>query len=278
MKRPAFQFYVDAWLSDSALRRCTHAERGVWIDVLCFLHQGDQYGVLRWPLSEIAQAVGCKLPVLQGLVARQVLRGTDRGECEPFIYTPRSGRKEGAPVTLVAAEAGPIWYSRRMVRDEYVRTIRGESGRFGETPKAAPKPPKGDGPPASTPSPATQEQKQEPPLPPTGGKPSRSKPLTSLPAFLDDCRRRGVVAIPPDAAVFSYADKIGLPPEFLDLAWAEFESRHTGNGKRYRDWPAAFLNAVKGNWFKLWWVQEGEYRLTTPGVQAQRAASARAAA
>lgn len=149
MKRPSFQFYPGDWQANSNLRRCTHAEKGVWLDVLCLMHDQPEYGVLRWPLKEIAQAVGAKLSDLKGLCTKQVLKGSDAGLAEAYIYTPRSGRKDGEPVTLLPIQDGPIWYSSRMVKDEYVRTIRGESSRFGEgndeAPKHSPKPPFGDG-------------------------------------------------------------------------------------------------------------------------------------
>lgn len=149
MKRPSFQFYPGDWQVNSNLRRCTHAERGAWLDVMCLMHDQDEYGVLRWPLKEIAQSVGAPLPLLRGLVAKGVLKGADLHLDEPFIYTPRSGRKDGEPVTLIAIQDGPLWYSSRMVKDEHVRTIRGESSRFGEgngeDTKAAPKGGFGDG-------------------------------------------------------------------------------------------------------------------------------------
>jgi len=142
--RPSFQFYPGDWQSNSNLRRCTHAEKGVWVDVMCLLHDQPEYGVLRWPLKEIAQAIGCKPAELKALQVKGVLKGDDKQLAEPFIYTPRSGRKDGAPVTLVPTQAGPIWYSSRMVRDEYVRTIRADSAGNGGPPKAAPKPPFGE--------------------------------------------------------------------------------------------------------------------------------------
>ena len=158
MRRPSFQFYPGDWQSNSNLRRCTHAERGAWIDVMCLLHDQAEYGQLRWSLKEIAQAIGAPITLLKGLVAKGVLKGGDANVSEPFIYTPRSGRKDGEPVTLVPTQAGPLWYSSRMVKDEYVRTIRGEATRFGDTsndaPNPSPKPPfgevKGDGSSSST--------------------------------------------------------------------------------------------------------------------------------
>lgn len=58
--RPSFQFYPGDWRSNTKLRRCTFAERGIWIDLLCMLHDSKEYGVLRWPLKDLAQALGCR--------------------------------------------------------------------------------------------------------------------------------------------------------------------------------------------------------------------------
>lgn len=132
MKRPSFQFYPADWRNNAKLRRCSWAARGAWIELLGLLHDSDNYGVLRWPLKQIAQALGCPLKLLNELVECGVLYGTEKGECEPFVYTPRSGRKNGLPVELLPAQQGPVWFSPRMVRDEYVRTVRGESTRFNE--------------------------------------------------------------------------------------------------------------------------------------------------
>lgn len=144
MKRPSFQFYPADWRNNAKLRRCSWEARGVWIELLGLLHDSDNYGVLAWPLKEIAQALGAPVKALKELVDKGVLYGIEKGECEPFVYTPRSGRKEGEPVALVPAQQGPVWFSPRMVRDEYVRTVRGESTRFGE----------GDGPKKKTPNPS----------------------------------------------------------------------------------------------------------------------------
>lgn len=144
MKRPSFQFYPGDWRNNAKLRRCTWSARGVWIELLGLLHDSDTYGVLHWPLKEIAQALGAPARELNELVRNGVLYGCEKGSCEPMVYRPKSGRIEGVPVTLVAAQPGPIWYSPRMVRDEYVRTKRGVSTRFGEGQGDAPNPsPKG---------------------------------------------------------------------------------------------------------------------------------------
>jgi hypothetical protein len=95
------------------------------------MHDSDRYGTLGWTLKEIAQALGCPMALLKELVTKGVLKGCDVGECEPMTYTPRSGRMDGCPVTLLATQPGPIWYSSRMLRDEYVRQNPGAFSRFG---------------------------------------------------------------------------------------------------------------------------------------------------
>lgn len=179
MKRPSFQFYPGDWTGNSNLRRCTHAEKGAWLDIMCLMHDQEEYGVLRWPLKEIALAAGCPIALVKALVSKGVLKGDDAELSEPFVYTPRSGRKNGDPVDLITTQAGPIWYSSRMVKDEYVRTIRGEGLRFGDgndaapkvapkkPSKASPKPPFGDG--SSSSSSSSPSGKDNPPNPPAGG-------------------------------------------------------------------------------------------------------------
>ncbi|MHB8916069.1 MAG: hypothetical protein ACYC4K_09695 [Thiobacillus sp.] len=73
--------------------------------------------------------------------------------------------------------------------------------------------------------------------------------------------------------VWEYAEKVGINSEWLQIAWIKFVERYTSdpayNRKRYVDWRRHFLNAVEGNWFKLWYAQQdGTFTLTTVGVQA----------
>ena len=125
MKRPSFQFYPGDWQSNSNLRRCTHEEKGIWIDVLCLFHDQNSYGIVRWNVKEIAQAIGCSYRKISGLVSKGILKGCDAGEtCEELVFVPRHGRTDGSAVTLIAAQEGPIWYSSRMVIDEYKRASR----------------------------------------------------------------------------------------------------------------------------------------------------------
>lgn len=150
MRRPSFQFYPADWRNNANLRRCSWAARGAWIEIMGLLHDSDRYGVLHWTLKEIAQAIGCPVALVKELASKDVLKGVDSGHCDSLIYVPRSGRKDGQPVELVRSQDGPIWYSSRMVKDEYIRDVRGENSRFdgdnNQSPKLAPKPTFGDSP------------------------------------------------------------------------------------------------------------------------------------
>jgi hypothetical protein len=160
MKRPSFQFYPGDWRKNSKLRRCSEAARGAWMDILCVLHDSDEYGICRWPLVELARAAGIPIKLAKELASKGVLKGADSG-CPPYVFTPRHAGKDGESVTLVQSSEQPCWYCSRFVRDEYLRQKRGQSTRFGTTnqpqeeePKATPKPPfgtrQGDGPSSSS--------------------------------------------------------------------------------------------------------------------------------
>jgi hypothetical protein len=116
------------------------------MDVLCVLHDSDEYGICRWPLVDLARAAGVPIKLLKELVAKDVLKGAEKG-AKPYIYTPRHAGKDGDPVTLVEANEGPCWYCSRFVRDEWIRQRRGQSTQFSsdnQPPKNSPKtPPKG---------------------------------------------------------------------------------------------------------------------------------------
>lgn len=158
MKRPAFQFYPGDWTANAKLKRCTHAERGIWMSVLCLFHDSEEaYGVLHWPLKDLAQAVGCKLTELKSLRDKGVLKGADKGEtCDAYIYRARHAGKDGDPITLLATQPGPVWYSSRMVRDEYKANVRAGNARE-NSPIGQPKPPP-DVPPKDPPKPTKGEE------------------------------------------------------------------------------------------------------------------------
>lgn len=129
MKRPSFQFYPSDWRGNANLRRCSDAARGAWMDILGTLHDSDEYGIVRWPLIELARAAGVSLKLARELAEKLVLKGSDAVH-SGYVHTPRHAGKDGEPVTLVPAGDGPCWYSSRMVRDEWRRSISGGPTRF----------------------------------------------------------------------------------------------------------------------------------------------------
>lgn len=87
--------------------------------------------------------------------------------------------------------------------------------------------------------------------------------------WLAACKAEGVKPIPEADPVWAYAERTGIPEAFVALAWAEFKRRRLASGKRQRNWPQTFRNAVEGNWLRLWWTDGATYSLTTQGQQAQ---------
>lgn len=115
MKRPSFQFYPADWLRDTALRSCSVGARGLWIDMLCFMHEGNPYGHLK---------VGNKVilaPNLSGMV------GATLDDVEGWLDELRQAG------VYDIAEDGSM-QSRRMIKDENLRNMRAAGGKLGGNP------------------------------------------------------------------------------------------------------------------------------------------------
>lgn len=114
MKRPAFQFYPADWRKDPALSICSLAARGLWIELMCIMHEADEYGTLKvngkgMTLQQIARMVG-ESPA----TTKKLLDELD--DAGVFSRT-----NDGAI------------YSRRMIRDENLRAIRAAGGQAGKS-------------------------------------------------------------------------------------------------------------------------------------------------
>ena len=144
---PSFQFYPADWRANAKLRSCGAAARGAWIDIMCVLHESDEYGVVRWPLVRLAKAADVRLAYAQELASNGVLRGGDACT-EPYIFTPFHAGQYGEPRVLVQPDGKSLWYSPRMVRDHWMRSRRGINTRFSAenpSPKWTPTQRQGDG-------------------------------------------------------------------------------------------------------------------------------------
>jgi len=118
MKRPSFQFYPGDWLHDTGLRACSLGARGLWIDMLSFMHQGVPYGHLTLPASKDS-GKDILRPILPGVLARMVGCGPE--ETERLL-----GELEDSGVFSRTTDG--VIFSRRMVEDEKVRQARANGG------------------------------------------------------------------------------------------------------------------------------------------------------
>lgn len=113
---PWIQWYPAKWLGDTGLRQCSSAARGLWIDILMFMHTCTPYGhlVIRGKpptFRQIASLIG-------GITEAQV--------------KARLGELEDAGV-FDRDEDGVI-ISRRMIRDNAKRSIARANGSKGGNP------------------------------------------------------------------------------------------------------------------------------------------------
>ncbi len=116
MKRPSFQFYPGDWLRSTDLRSCSIGARGLWMDMLCLMHEGTPYGYLK-----VKDKVITDLQLVR-------MTGGDLGEVKEFLAElEESG-------VLSRSEDGCI-FSRRMVKDEEMRLKRAAGGKEGGNPK-----------------------------------------------------------------------------------------------------------------------------------------------
>jgi hypothetical protein len=112
MKRPAFQFYPADWRKDAALQSCSLCSRGLWAEMMCIMHECDPYGTL----SVNGKPMGA--PQLSRLV----------GESEKGV---KKLLQELEDAGVFSRDSEGRIYSRRMVKDEYVRNVRAEGGKAG---------------------------------------------------------------------------------------------------------------------------------------------------
>lgn len=151
---------------------------------------------------------------------------------------------------------------RRAQESERKRTVREEKKTSAICPQSARNMSAADADKKRTREEKRREEKN-PPIPPKGP--------VSFKTWIEVVKAKGEKPIQEADPIFAYAEDIGLPDEFLALAWREFRHRYMqSDAKRYRDWRAVFRKAVRGNWFRLWWLDGEQYTLTTAGMQARR--------
>ena len=81
-KWPAFQFYTGDWLKDPKLGQCRPATRGIWMDLLCLMHENHRSGIITGTTESLARVCRCTQAeltrALKELKATETATVTDR--------------------------------------------------------------------------------------------------------------------------------------------------------------------------------------------------------
>ena len=122
---PWMKWYPTDWRSDPQLRMCSLAARGLWIELIGYMHEAETYGHLliggQAPTpKQIAALVGINPKTVSAALSELVLHG------------------------VCSMSNSGIMYSRRMVRDFEKACKDRENGKKGGRPGLTPTPPPQD--------------------------------------------------------------------------------------------------------------------------------------
>ena len=113
-KAPGFFFYTGDWKKDANLSLCSLSTRGIWIELICSMHENGRSGQLTGTAEQLAQSVRCSTSeFLVGLAELQSTKTAvvQRGKNGQITVTNRRMRREcNARVT-----------TRKRVQDHRVR-------------------------------------------------------------------------------------------------------------------------------------------------------------
>lgn len=116
MKLPAFQFYPGDWRKDTGVQSLDYEARGVWMEILCLMHESERRGILTlngkaMPDEALSRLLGIEVVLLKQILSKLEAHGV-------------ASREQDSGALL----------SRRMVRDENIRKVRSEAGKQGGNP------------------------------------------------------------------------------------------------------------------------------------------------
>ena len=104
-KQPSFMFYTGDWLKDPKLAMCSVQARGIWIDLLCAMHEQDRSGQITGTTEQFARI--CRCTAVQFVQAADELKSTGTAD-----VTERNGK-----MTVI---------NRRMKREHQERKLNNE--------------------------------------------------------------------------------------------------------------------------------------------------------
>lgn len=94
MKRPFLKFYPSDWRSDPALKLCSLSARGLWMEMLCLMHEAEPYGHLKVrgvPLdaSALAALVGASEESVRACLHELEFRGVLSRNRDGVVFSRR---------------------------------------------------------------------------------------------------------------------------------------------------------------------------------------------
>jgi hypothetical protein len=235
VKNPFLKFYTSDWRSDPRLKMCSMAARGLWVEMICLMHEASPYGHLLIAGQSPTEA---QLAVLVG--------------ASPDEITALLGELESAGV--FSRTRTRVIYSRKLTRMEKKAATARNNGRKGGNPTLGkkrdnstsdnPEDKGGDKP--QIPESRVQREKEEP-------KGSSKKKGSRLPENW---------TLPKSWGAWAMSEE----------GFSEFEVRR--EAEKFRDWwySAPGQKGVKLDWQATWrnWIRKAaEDRPTkTPGAKA----------
>jgi len=119
MKLFYMKFSTGDWLTDPRLSLCSPLARGVWIDLLCAMHQLDQSGELRGTTEELARLARCSTVELEEALTdiQNKLAGDVQQRNGSWLIANRRMKRE-ADIREKRQHAGSIGGSKSGARRE----------------------------------------------------------------------------------------------------------------------------------------------------------------
>lgn len=216
MGKPWMKFYPADWRADPRLRMCSLAARGLWIDMISYMHEAEPYGHLLIngiaPSTEdIAALVGRPLgevrKALAELEARQVFSRQDDG----------------------------AMFSRRMVRDKAKADQDRENGKGGGNPELIGEDKGGVNPPDKAQKPEARYQNLE------SESGAGARPI-KIPRKVNSAMPDDFVL---DARMLRFAAERGFSGDPVQAMFGKFCDHHRARGNRMADWHAAWQTWVR---------------------------------
>lgn len=112
-KNPAIMFYTGDWLKDPELSLCEPATRGIWIDLLCAMHELDRCGQVSGTPEQLSRLARCTSVQMSAAIAE--LKATKAAN-----VTERNG------IVTIANRRMQVEYKKRVGVRERVYKHRGK--------------------------------------------------------------------------------------------------------------------------------------------------------